>query len=94
MFAYIRLFSGIAEEIITVPETAVTYSLHGNIVYVIETDEDGSLVALPTVIEVGETREGRTRISSGVQPENRVVTAGQNKLYRGARVVVDEDISF
>ena len=94
MFAYLRLFPGTQEEIITVPETAVTYSLHGNIVYVIERDEDGNLNTVPTVVDAGETREGRTRISSGVAPGSQVVSAGQNKLYRGAKVVVDEDVSF
>ena len=94
MFAYLRLFPGTAEEIITVPETAITYSLHGNVVYVIESGEEGSLAALPTVVETGETREGRTRVSSGLNSGDQVVTAGQNKLYRGARVVVDEDVSF
>ena len=94
MFAYLRLFPGTEAETVTVPETAVTYSLHGNIVYVIEPDEDGHLIALPTLVEAGETRDGRTQISSEVEPGHQVVTAGQNKLYRGARVVVDEDISF
>ena len=94
MFAYLRLFPGTAEEIITVPETAVTYSLHGNIVYVIKPGEADSLIALPAVVEVGETREGRTQISSGIKKDDQVVAAGQNKLYRGARIVIDEDVSF
>ena len=94
MFAYLRLFPGARREIVTVPETAVTYSLHGNVVYIVTEDGDGSLVAKATVVETGETREGRTHISFGVNPDSQVVSAGQNKLYRDAKVVIDENVSF
>lgn len=94
MFAYLRLFPGTSEEVVTVPETAVTYSLHGNIVYIVTGDDDGSLVGKATVVETGETREGRTHISSGVNPDTQVVSAGQNKLYRDAKIVIDKNVSF
>ena len=94
MFAYLRLFPGKSEELVTIPETAVTYSLHGNTVYIVTEDGDGSLLAKATVVETGETRGGRTHIVSGVDPEIYVVTAGQNKLHRNAKIVIDEDVSF
>ncbi|MCH2172433.1 efflux RND transporter periplasmic adaptor subunit [Myxococcota bacterium] len=92
MFAYLRLYPGSSEDLVTVPETAVTYSLHGNIVYLIEPGPDGGLTATSKVVETGETREGRTSILAGLDARSRVVTAGQNKLYRGVRVAVDEDV--
>jgi membrane fusion protein (multidrug efflux system) len=45
------------------------------------------------VVEVGEGREGRIEIRSGLQPGATVVSAGQNKLYRGARVRVDGQVA-
>jgi hypothetical protein len=29
-----------------------------------------------------------------VSPDSQVVSSGQNKLYRGAKVVIDENVSF
>jgi membrane fusion protein (multidrug efflux system) len=46
------------------------------------------------IVEAGETRDGRTSVVAGIEPGDRVVTAGQNKLYRGARVVIDEKVVF
>ena len=94
MFAYLKIFPGSDKEAITVPETAISYSLHGNTIYRIDTEEDGTLRAASIIVEVGETRNGRTDVLKGIEPGDRVVTAGQNKLYRGARVSVDEKIEF
>ena len=46
------------------------------------------------IVSVGETRNGRISILSGLEPNTRVVTAGQNKLYRGAKVVIDEAVDL
>ena len=46
------------------------------------------------IVSVGEARDGRISILSGLDPDSRVVTAGQNKLYRGAKVVVDEAVDM
>ena len=94
MFAYLRVFPGFSTEAITVPETAVSYSLHGNTIYRVDEEPDGSLRASSIIVQVGETRDGRTNILTGIDPGDRVVTAGQNKLYRGARIVVDEAVTF
>ncbi|MFP6638854.1 MAG: efflux RND transporter periplasmic adaptor subunit [Myxococcota bacterium] len=94
MFAYLRLYPGDRKEFLTVPETAITYSLHGNTIHVIEPGPDGNLMATSRVVKTGETRGGRTSILSGLESGNRIVVAGQNKLYRGARIAVDEDSTF
>jgi membrane fusion protein (multidrug efflux system) len=94
MFAHLRVALGVEDDIVTLPETAVTYSLHGNTVFVIKQGEDGELIAQPVIVSVGEARDGRISILSGLAPDSRVVTAGQNKLYRGAKVVVDEAVDM
>lgn len=68
-----------------IPETAVTYSLQGDTVYVIEEDDRGLFVS-PRVVRAAGVRDGRAAIAQGVREGERVVTVGQNKLYRGARV--------
>jgi len=88
----LREFEG--REVVTVPETAVTYSLQGNIVYVIAPDAEGSLTAVSRIVEVGETRAGRTAILDNLEPGERVASVGQNKLYRGVKVIIDEKVDL
>jgi len=94
MFASLRLDLGIDQSVITAPETAVTYTLQGNVIYVIEAGEDGGLLAVSRIVEVGEVRDGRVAILNGLRVGERVVTVGQNKLYRGVGVVIDESVEL
>lgn len=75
---------------IFVPETAVTYSLQGNIVYVVEEDESGYLVN-PRVVVTADTDGSDVAVLEGLAEGDTVVVAGQNKLYRGARVAPSEE---
>jgi membrane fusion protein (multidrug efflux system) len=72
----------------------VTYSLQGNAVFVIEPTDDGGLTASARIVTVGEVRDGRTAILDGLEAGERIVTAGQNKLYRGVRVIIDESVQL
>jgi membrane fusion protein (multidrug efflux system) len=94
MFASLRLDLGGDHPVVTVPETAVTYSLQGNAVFVIEPTEDGALTASARIVTVGDVRDGRTAILDGLAEGERIVTAGQNKLYRGVRVLIDDSIQL
>ncbi|MBA58221.1 MAG: efflux transporter periplasmic adaptor subunit [Gammaproteobacteria bacterium] len=93
MFGNLALDLGEKEPVITLPETAVTYSVQGNMVYVVKKDSQGMSVE-SRVIEVGPVREGRVAILSGVKSGELVVVAGQNKLYRDAEVIVDRSVSL
>lgn len=94
MFAKLRIDLGSAQPVVTVPETAVTYSLHGNAVFVIEPTEDGEMTAVARIVRVGEVHDGRTAILDGLEAGERIVTVGQNKLYRGVRVLIDESVEL
>ncbi|MNF67136.1 Multidrug resistance protein MdtA precursor [compost metagenome] len=90
---------------VLVPETAITYTLYGNSVYVIEEqaaegDADGPASAADgqavlrverRFVETGERREGQVVILKGLQAGERVVSAGQLKLDNGARVAIVAD---
>ncbi|MCB1678912.1 MAG: efflux RND transporter periplasmic adaptor subunit [Halioglobus sp.] len=93
MFAQIEVHLSAPQPRVTVPETAVTYSLHGDTVFVIE-QRQGTLRVAPVIVRVGDSREGRTAIVSGLEAGSHVVIAGQNKLYPGAAVVIDESVQF
>ena len=90
MFARLTIDLDRESRRVFVPETAVSYSLQGNLVYVIEEDEAGLFVS-PRIVSTAGTSAGDVAIASGIDRGERVVIAGQNKLYRGARVQIDED---
>lgn len=94
MFAVLEVDLGERRQVVTVPETAMTYALQGNTVYVIEPTEDGSLTANARVVRAGKVRDGRVAVIEGLSAGERVVSVGQNKLYRGVRVVIDEAVTL
>lgn len=94
MFAVLEVDLGNQQQVITIPETAMTYSLRGNTVWVIEETQDTGLTATARVVVGGRVRQGRVAVLDGLLAGERVVSVGQNKLYRGVRVVVDEDLNL
>ncbi|XOV82768.1 MAG: efflux RND transporter periplasmic adaptor subunit [bacterium] len=94
MFAVLEVDLGDQQEVVTIPETAMTYSLRGNTVWVIEDAQEGGLSAAARVVVAGSVRAGRIAVLEGLQPGERVVSVGQNKLYRGVRVEIDEDLQL
>ncbi len=94
MFAGLRIDLGHDQSVVTVPETAVTYSLQGNVVFVLEPADGDELTAAARIVTVGGVRDGRTAVLDGLNAGERIVTAGQNKLYRGVRVLVDESVQL
>ena len=80
---------------ITVPETAVDYTLYGDSAFLIKEtkDKDGksSLVAERVPVTVGERHHGRVAIVKGLKEGDRVVAVGQLKLQSGAAVEISKD---
>ncbi|EJN11192.1 RND family efflux transporter, MFP subunit [Bradyrhizobium sp. YR681] len=81
--------------VITVPETAVDYTLYGDSVFVIteKKEEDGktSLSAVRTFVQTGSRVDGRVEIIKGVKVGDKVVAVGQLKLQSGAAVAISTD---
>src|SRR5712671_1528851 len=81
--------------VVTVPETAVDYTLYGDSVYLIteKKDDDGktSLTAVRTFVQAGSRIGGRAEIRKGLNPGDRVVAVGQLKLQSGAAVAISTD---
>lgn len=97
MFANVKVLEDEAREVVTVPRTAVSYSLYGDSVYVVKEPEGGEQAQPDALVElerrfvtVGETRDGRLSLAEGVEAGERVVTAGQNKLYPGQKVKLSD----
>jgi multidrug efflux system membrane fusion protein len=81
--------------VVTVPETAVDYTLYGDSVFLItekkENDGKTSLSAVRTFVRTGNRVDGRAEIVSGLKPGDRVVAVGQLKLQSGAAVAISSD---
>jgi membrane fusion protein (multidrug efflux system) len=104
MFANVNVVAGAPKQVVTLPRTAINYSLYGDSVFVVVPDapEAGAAQAAPAngdaplkaerrFVRVGEAREDRVGILEGLRPGERVVTEGQLKLQPDARVRVDPD---
>src|ERR1700687_5113256 len=81
--------------VVTVPETAVDYTLYGDSVFLIteKKEDDGKtgLTAVRTFVRTGNRINGRTEVLSGLQAGDRVVAVGQLKLQSGAAVIISTD---
>ena len=81
--------------VITVPETAVDYTLYGDSVWLItETKGPDGKVSLKTdrtFVKTGQRINGRVVIASGIKPGDRVVAVGQLKLQSGSAVTISPD---
>ncbi len=103
MFASLLILLPNPQPRVVVPESAITYTLYGNSVYVAtpKKDKDGKpvnddkgqpqLTAEQRTVQTGERRDGVVVVSKGLQAGEQVVTAGQLKLTPGAAIRIGED---
>jgi membrane fusion protein (multidrug efflux system) len=104
MFANVAVLAGEPAEVVTVPRTAITYSLYGDNVYVVKPEEpkDGKpaeageeepgeeiFVVERRFVRPGQVRGDLVAITSGLKTGEQVVTTGQLKLNNGSRVKID-----
>jgi membrane fusion protein, multidrug efflux system len=100
MYANVLVESGDPVEVVTVPQTAVTFSLYGDNVLVAVPSKEQPKDGPPTFdierrfVKAGEVRDDRVSIRSGLNPGDKVVTAGQNKIDQGSKVVIDNSIAL
>ena len=101
MFANVTVLAGEPAEVITIPRTAVTYSLYGDSVYVVKSGPApaapaaggqpaaAELTAERRFVRTGQVRDGRVAITFGLKAGEQVVTTGQLKLNPGAAIRID-----
>ena len=88
MFADVRVSLPQDEQVVTIPDTAISYAPYGDSVFVIE-DNEGQTTVSRRQIETGKSRAGRVAVVAGLQAGEQVVSAGHNKLRNGQRVAID-----
>lgn len=101
MYADVVVDAGQPEQVVTVPQTAVTFSLYGDTVYVVvpakkldPNAKGDELAAERRFVKTGPGRDGRIAITKGLNAGEKVVIAGQNKIDQGSKVIVNNEIAL
>lgn len=94
MFANIEIEQLPIPNMIVLPSTAISYSLYGNSVFVIEKDKtDPNMLRVNRVfIKTGDQKGNYTMIRSGIKAGQVVVSSGELKLQNGTRVEINNTI--
>lgn len=97
MFAQVSVVLPEQQNVITLPNAAITYNPYGDTVYVIEkgqgSGDETELTVRSVVVVPGATRGDQVAITQGLEAGDWVVTAGQMKLRNGASVTIDNSIT-
>ncbi|EPV8514625.1 multidrug efflux RND transporter periplasmic adaptor subunit VmeC [Vibrio parahaemolyticus] len=89
MFARANIIMPKLANQVTLPQTAITFTLYGDNVYIV-TEEDGEKRVKQHVVKVGERTKDIAHILDGVKPGDVVVTSGQVRLSNHAKVSIVE----
>lgn len=97
MYAKVSVDTGTAQRLVTLPQTAITFSPYGDTAYLVETqgqDEKGQpkLIAHQTFITTGARRGDQVAVEAGIKDGDMVVIAGQLKLRNGSPIVIDNSV--
>jgi membrane fusion protein (multidrug efflux system) len=96
MYASVEIDLGVAQDYITLPQTAIIYNPYGNTVYIVKKDknENGKpiLTAQQKFVTLGPTRGDQVAVLSGIEEGDTVVTTGQIKLQNGSELIVNNTV--
>jgi membrane fusion protein (multidrug efflux system) len=98
MYATVDIATAAPQDLVTLPQTAITYNPYGDTVYIVDTkgpDAGGKpqQVVRQTFVTTGTTRGDQVAVLKGVNEGDMVVTAGQIKLHNGSVVLIDNSVT-
>jgi len=100
MFSAIEIEQPVIKNIVVLPTTAISYSLYGNSVFIIQKDgqkddnDQDILTVKRSFITTGDQQGNYTTITSGVKPGELVIGSGELKLQDGTRVTINNDVQL
>jgi len=77
------------QEVVSIPESAVIAAAFGDSVFIVE-EKDGKTVVRQQFVRLGAQRGDFVAVAKGLNPGDRVVSAGAFKLSNGATVTIDD----
>lgn len=93
MFATVSIGVGAPRQLVTLPQTAITYNAYGDTVFIVAHHKDSggkdSMTAGQAFVTTGDTRGDQVAILKGVTAGDEVVTAGQLKLKNGSPITIN-----
>ncbi len=98
MFANVNIKVGGLENLLTLPQTAVTYNPYGSTVFLAKPtgkkDKQGNpgLEAQQVFVTTGPTRGDQVAILKGIEAGATVVTSGQLKLKNGTPLIINNTV--
>jgi membrane fusion protein (multidrug efflux system) len=98
MYATVDIPTGAPQNLITLPQTAITFSPYGDTVYIVDSKGGGAdgkpqLVARQSFVTTGSTRGDQVAVLKGVSEGDMIVTSGQLKLHNGSTVLIDNAVT-
>ncbi|ALA26387.1 efflux transporter periplasmic adaptor subunit [Piscirickettsia salmonis] len=94
MFTTVQVYLPVLPKVLTLPHTAVTYTLYGNSVYLIQLNGKKNQQGEPTgtvtriSIQTGDQRSNTVVINKGLKAGDLIVDGGQLKLENGAAIAL------
>jgi len=86
-FVNVRVLIKTLHDVVTAPNAAIQQGAPGSYVYLVNQDDTVSV----RKVKVGPADNGMVQIESGLNPGDRVVTDGTDRLSDGARVTIPAD---
>ena len=95
MFVHLTVDRGAARQLLTLPQTAISYNAYGATLFVVKDAAEGAThpTAQQVFIEAGLRRGDQVAIMSGIEAGDRGVTSGQLKLKNGTPLIIDNQVS-
>ena len=95
MFVHLNINRGAPQQLLTLPQTAVSYNAYGSTLFVVKSAVEGELhpTAQQVFVETGLQRGDQVAILSGIEEGEQVVTSGQMKLKNGTPLIIDNRVS-
>lgn len=97
MYALVKVWLKQSGRKLVVPQTAISYSLSGDYVFVIKNEGDKKnpdLHVYRQYVKVGERRGDEVVILNGLKKNDLVVSSGQLKLRNGAAVLINNKLEL
>ncbi len=99
LFADIKVMLPVQEKVVIVPQTAVTYSLYGDSVFVVVSKKKDKkkkpvLEVVQKYVTVGPRFDSKVVIRKGIKAGETVVTSGQLKLQNGSQIEINNAVAL
>ena len=92
MFASIDIEQPAIQNALVLPTTAISYTLYGNSVFLIQEDENNEKFVKRLFVTTGDQQGNQVLITKGLEAGQQVVSAGEIKLQNKTRVVINNEV--